>query len=156
MSYYEINKEKIRNYQKLYYEKNKDKLKETKKEYLAQAYQENRKQLLEYQKNYQKKNKEKYNTYQRNYYYVRKEKPDYEEKSKIYKTRYYTKVNSTKREQKCIKRTKKLMTKLFRELLKKVPLYLEPEPEVEEEPVFESTPFAGVKLSSKGFFILDW
>jgi len=157
MSYYEINKEKIRTYQKLYYQKNKEKIRELNSEKVS-TYLEDRDRRLQYQKEYNKNNKLHYNTYQRNYYHVRKAKPDFKEQSKMYRTKYYNKIKVLKDEARCIKRTKKLMTKLFRELLKKVPLYEcetpDPEPVSEAEPII--IPFAGVRIDKRGYFVLDW
>ena len=130
-------------------------------------YQQNKEKRLEYQKNYNERNKEKYNLYQASYYHVRKEQPDFEEKNKGYRIRWYNKVKEKKRElkkkkleEKCIKdtikRTKHLKKKMLKELLKKICLYLEPESDIEVEPTLNTAPFAGIKLNNKGHFILDW
>jgi hypothetical protein len=123
-------------------------------------YEKNREKRLEYQKNYIERNKQNYNLYQATYYHVRKEQPDFEEKRKGYRIRWYNKEKEKKLEKKSIKesikRTKQLKKKMLKELLKKICLYSEPEPVVEVEPRLESTPFAGIKLNTKGHFILDW
>lgn len=130
-------------------------------------YEKNREKRLEYQKNYIERNKQNYNLYQASYYHVRKEQPDFEEKNKGYRIRWYNKVKEKKREikkkkleEKCIKdtikRTKHLKKKMLKELLKKICLYLEPESDIEVEPTLNTAPFAGIKLNSKGHFILDW
>jgi len=159
MSYYETNKEAIKQYQKLYYQKNKNKAKHYNKEYFVKSYQLKREQLLEYQKNYQKENKEKYNAYQTQYYHTkRKSDPEYHSKRLAYQRKYQERKNKPLVEQRQIKRTKKFMTKVLSELLKTVPLYEcvtpDQEPILVAEPVI--TPFAGVRIDKRGYFVLDW
>ena len=121
------------------------------------SYYEKREQLLKYQKNYQKENKERYNAYQTQYYHTkRKSDPEYHTKRLAYQRKYQEKKNKPLVEQRQIKRTKKFMTKVLSELLKKISPYEEEEEEEEEKVTFEPTPFAGIKLSSKGFYILEW
>lgn len=120
-------------------------------------YQQNREERLEYQKNYVKKNKKKYKAYQKEYYNVIKEIPGFKEYTKLYRDKRYQRIKTEKDIQRCIKRTKQLMTKMLKELLKKVPLYeevLQQEQEPKEE--LYTTPFAGIKLNNKGYFILEW
>jgi len=133
------------------------------KEYFKKKYQEQRKERLEYQNQYnnenksKEKNKDRIVAYQRNYYLRRKNDIEYRERNKRNNIRQYKRKTEEQRNEKCIKRTKKLMTKMLRELLRRVALYEGPEPvDPEPEQILEPTPFAGIKLSSRGYFLLEW
>jgi hypothetical protein len=154
-SYYLQNKERIlANNIRYYYEH-----KEQRKVYHSQNYQEHKPSLLEYQKKYNKEHKKEYNTYQLSYYYNKiKNDPEKVKKRKEYQKSYRRKIAEPSVHERQIKRTELLMTKMLRELLKKVPRYEnltpDPEPILKPEPVI--TPFAGVKINSRGYFVLEW
>jgi hypothetical protein len=154
-SYYLKHRERILAYNKLYYQENK----KQRKVYHSQNYQEHRPSLLEYQKQYNKEHKKEYNAYQLNYYHNKiKNDPELVKKRKEYQKSYHKKRAEPSVHERQIKRTELLMTKMLRELLKKVPRYEnltpDPEPVLKPEPVI--TPFAGVKINSRGYFILEW
>jgi hypothetical protein len=149
-AYYRANKELVAEKNRVYYQLHRDEL--------LEKYEEHRKELLKYQKKYAKKNRAKIQNYQQQYYQRRKANPTYKMQVKIATQKYISKVKKVKSEQRCIERTKRLMTKMCRELLKKVPLYenLSPEPEAEVMAEPEIIPFAGIKINSRGYFVLDW
>ena len=154
-SYYLKNKERIlANNIRYYYEH-----KEEKKEYHSQNYQEQRSTRLEYQKQYNKEHQKEYNTYQLNYYHNKiKNDPEHVKRRLAYHKSYRKKKNEFRTHERQIKRTELLMTKMLRELLKKVPRYenLTPDPEPILKPEPDIIPFAGVKINSRGYFVLEW
>jgi hypothetical protein len=149
-TYYRANRELIAEKNKVYYQLHRTEL--------LEKYEEHRKKLLKYQKKYAKKNKSKIQEYQKKYYQQRKTKSEYKLKVAQANKKYLSKVKKVKSAERCIERTKRLMTKMCRELLKKVPLYenLSPEPEAEVKAKPEIIPFAGIKINSRGYFVLDW
>ena len=152
--YYAANKEMIKEKNRVYYQFNRDRL--------LEKYQDTRDTRLAQQKKYAQKNKQKIADYNAQYYQLKKSDEAYKERARR-NARAYSKKKKVPRIPKiksvdlCIKRTKRLMAKMCRELLRKVPLFVDvvvskPKP----EPIPPCIPFAGIRTDSRGYFVLDW
>jgi hypothetical protein len=158
-------KTNLKKYQ-LYYLNNKDKIAEKNRRYylahreeLLEKYEEQRVAKLKYQKQYARKksNRARLQAYNREYYQRRKANPTYKMQIKMAASKYHKRIKKIKSEQRCIERTKRLMAKMCRELIRKVPLIVaEPEPEPELLPQSESKPFADFKVDKRGYYYLEW
>lgn len=150
--YYHANKEMIKEKNRVYYQLNRDRL--------LEKYQDTRETRLAQQKKYAKKNKKKIANYNAQYYQLKKTDEAYKERARRNARKNYVPVPRIPKIQSvdlCIKRTKRLMAKMCRELLRKVPLFIDvvvPAPTPTPEP--PSVPFAGIRTDSRGYFVLDW
>ena len=159
----------------IYYLNNKDKIAEKNRKYylahreeLLEKYEEHRVEKLKYQKKYARKksNKARLQAYNKEYYQRRKANPTYKMQIKLAVRKYNRHIKKIKSEQRCIERTKRLMAKMCRELIRKVPLIDLPEPELKPKPQplpqpkpelkLEVKPFADFKVDKRGYYYLEW